>query len=71
MSLRAWIDKLTGRRDTVEEQPAIPDPHNPPLPVLTPEEQAVKTEEQRKLLDERDKEVGRGGDDPPDSAVTP
>jgi hypothetical protein len=71
VSLRAWIDKLTGRRDTVEEQPAIPDPYNPPLPELTPEEQEVKTEEQRKLLDEHDKKVSRGGDDPPEGSVTP
>jgi hypothetical protein len=71
VSLRAWIDKLTRRPHTVEEQPAIQDPYNPPLPVLTPEEQAAKTEEQRKLLDEHDKEVGRGNADPPDYSVTP
>jgi hypothetical protein len=70
VSLRAWIDKLTGRRQTVEEQPAIPDPHNPPLPVLTSEEQEVKTEEQRKLLDD-DKKVSPDYDDPPDGSVTP
>ena len=71
MSVRTWIDKLTGRRETVEEQPAIPDPHNPPLPVLTPEEQAAKTEEQRKLLDEHDENLGPDYDDPPDGSVTP
>jgi hypothetical protein len=71
VSFRAWIDKLTGRRQTVEQQPAIPDPHNPPLPVLTPEEQEVKTEEQRKLLDEYEKKVSPDYDDPPDGSVTP
>ena len=60
-----------GRSLPVEEQPAIPDPYNPPLPELTPEEQEVKTEEQRKALDERDKEASRGGDDPPGGSVTP
>jgi hypothetical protein len=71
VSLRAWIDKLTGRRQPVEDQPAIPDPHNPPLPVLTPEEQELRTEEQRKLLDEHDEKVSPDYDDPPDGSVTP
>jgi hypothetical protein len=71
--VRAWFAKVTGRRRSVEKPPSVldPNPYNPPLPVLTPEEQEVKTEEQRKLFDEHDKKVSRGGDDPPGGAVTP
>jgi hypothetical protein len=73
VSLRARIDKLMGRRPSVEEPPSIPDAdsHNPPLPVLTPEEQVVKSQEQRKLLDEHDQKVSHADDDPPGGSVTP
>ena len=56
MSLRTWFDKLTGRRPPVEE-PASPNPSEPPLPVRTPEEREVEDEKKRKLLDEYDKKA--------------
>jgi hypothetical protein len=56
VSLRTWFDKLTGRRPPVEE-PAPPDPFEPPLPVRTPEEQEVEDEKKRRLLDEYDKKA--------------
>jgi hypothetical protein len=71
VSLRAWIDKLTGPRPTVEDQPVIPDPYNPPLPELTPEQEEVRAGEQRKLLDKQDAEDNGPDDLGDDRYVTP
>jgi hypothetical protein len=71
VSLRAWIDKLTGRRPAAVESTPLPDPYDPPLPELTPDEEEARAVKQRKVLDKQDKEDGGGDEFGNDRYVTP